>query len=258
MVDVFAKYGLTKEEVLKWAAGTKYEQFISNPNFLAQFYLQEVKGTAMDETDVIPLSGTKVDVVKVNNKDYVIIEVLVGKKLRETSYMGCPTCYKSLKDKDSNEIRDCKEHGAVEPKLFVWRRYIAADSTADVIISIPPRYNEMADFSDLFGRIMRLRGKLNDQGEFNVVGLQEVSPETVVAKEAPPAQMVQKAQEIVDEKELADFSNMLNTFPSMAKEDLRKWHEYQRIKTPLEALIAKTNAEEFEDNGIRKVRAKRS
>jgi len=260
MVDLFAKHGITKEEVLKWAETSKYKQFINNINFLAQFYIQEVKGQSVDENDVIPLSGTKVKVSQVNNKDYVLIEVLVGKKLRETSYLGCPNCYKSLKKKDSDEIQDCKDHGAVEPKLFVWRRYVAADDSADTIVSVPPRYNDVPEYADLFGRIMLLKGRLNEQGEFNVVGLQEISPETAKAKEEPTQapQMAQKAQEMVDEKELADFTNMLNTFPSMAKEDLKKWHEYQKIKTPLETLIAKANAEEFDENGVRKIRAKRS
>jgi hypothetical protein len=256
MVDLFAKYGITKEEVLNWAKGTKYEGFVSNPSFLAQIYLQEKKGQTLDETDVVPLSGTKVDVSQVNTKDLVIIEVIVGKKLRETTYLGCPNCYKSLKVKDSDEIKDCPDHGAVEPKLFTWRRYVAADNSADLVISVPPRFNDMPDYADLFGRVMKMKGKLNDQGEFNIVGIQEISPETAKAEEAK-APIVQKAQEMVDEKELADFMSMLGTFPSMAKEDLKKWHEYQKVKTPLDVLIAKGNAEEFDEGNVRKIRIKK-
>lgn len=253
MVDLFKKYNLNKEEVSKWAKEHYPNVANVDPisevllNLMAQLYVREVMGTEVQPSDVETITGPISNASDLTEGEWANIQVAVGVKIRETTYMGCPICYKSLpKEGPPN----CEKDGPVEPAVHTWSRYIAADNSGEVMVSIPPRLSK--EYKDLMGSVIKARGSLNEQGEFNIQSLNILTgmiPEAVPLKE--------KAQEFVDQAEVQTFTNMLQTFPSMTREDLERWHTFQKVKTPLPILLSKSGAEEFEESGQRKYRLPR-
>jgi len=259
-VDLYKKYGVTKEEVKKWAE-QHYPAFLNAESVMTSLYLAEVRGVSVEPTDVQVVTGTKTEVKDLEEGTWCVLEVAVGKLIRSNSYMGCPVCYKSIPKEGPQE---CKTHGVVEPVSHTWSRYIAADNTGETVISLPPRYTE--EYKDLMGSIIKARGVLNEQGEFNINSLNIIGGK--LAQPAPasgdstldsgkPAEtpLKAKATEFVDDIELDKFKQMMNALPSMALEDLEKWHQYNKIQTPLNILLMKCGAEEFDEGGRKKYRA---
>ena len=255
-VDLYKKYAVNKEDVKAWAE-KNYPAFLSAESVMVQLYLNEVRGVLVEPTDVQVVTGEATEVADLEEGTWCVIEVAVGRKIRETQYMGCPICYKSI-SKDGPQ--ECGTHGAVESVAHSWARYIAGDNSGEIVVSTPPRFSKQ--YKDLMGSIIKARGVLNDQGEFNLNTINIIGGKTqetlvVEARAGAPAVLKEKAGEFVNEAEVGKFQQMLEALPSMALEDLEKWHSYNKIATPLNLLIMKAGAEEFEEDGKRKYRAPR-
>lgn len=250
MTDIYEKYGVTREEVMAWAQKhPEYRAFLNSGQTLLTIYLSEARGTLVDVADVQTVTGTKVDVKDIKEGESVVVEVIVGRKLRETSYMGCPTCYKSIPKEGPPE---CPNHGEVTPVSHTFSRYVAADNSGEMILSFGPRLT--ASGEDYMGKIVRVRGTLNDQGEFNISMLNVIGGKGFKGVVSTEEGMEEKATELVNKAELEKFNTMLRTFPSMAKEDVERWHKEWNIKTPLSLLLYQSGAEEFEEDGKTKYR----
>lgn len=257
MVDLFKKYNLKKEKVTSWAKehypSVASGEGLADPllNLMAQLYIREVMGELVEPTDIETITGSIVRVADVKEGDWCNIQVAVGRKIRETTYMGCPICFRSLPKEGPSE---CKVDGPVEPKAHTWARYIAADNSGEIMVSLPPR--STVEYPDLMGHIVKARGVLNDQGEFNMQSINVLAGASAGSKES--VVLEEKAKEFVDEVEVQMFTNMLKTFPSMSQEDLNKWHAFQKVKTPLSVLLAKSGAEEFDEGTQKKYRFPRT
>lgn len=254
MVDLFKKYNLNKDEVAVWAKknypNVASEETISPAllNLMAQLYIREVIGELVEPTDIETITGPVTPASDVKEGEWVNIQVAIGRKIRETTYMGCPLCYRSLPKEGPST---CQVDGPVEPKAHTWTRYIAADNSGEIMVSLPPRLS--SEHKDLMGRVVKARGVLNDQGEFNMQSINIMGAGT-----GEPLPLKEKAKEFVDEAEVQLFTNMLKTFPSMSEEDLNKWHSFQKIKTPLSVLLARSGAEEFEEANQKRFRFPRT
>lgn len=233
MTDIFEKHGITKKEVLEW--GTRiYPQF-TNENILAQLYLKQVKKLTLDPREVELMTGKEVDVEDLTTGDWCIIDIIVGTKIRENSYLGCPNCSKKVA-----EDKICRSCGPVIPVTLFWTSYVAGDNTGDVMLSVPPRISN--DYRDLEGIMMKARGVLGDQGEFMVQNME-------MLKE-PPKELEEKKAEDTGDMEVAALKNVLTNFPVATYEDLKTWHRQRNLTTDLDMLIIQVGAEKDEEGNV--------
>lgn len=234
MKSIFEKYGISRQEVLEW--GMKHYPQFTNENILAQLYLRHVKKVNLDPNDVALMTGKEVDVEDLQPGEWCIIQVVVGAKVRSNSYRGCPECYKRV---DDNNM--CPKCGLVTPVDLFWDTYVAGDNTGDVMVSFPPRIAN--EYRNLEGTILKIRGFLNDQGEF-------IAQNIEVVKE-PPKSLEEKKEQTVVEKEVEALRNVLLNFPEVSYEDLKTWHRQRGFTTDLDLLIMKVGAVKDENGKVR-------
>jgi len=187
-VDKFlSRYGATWSEVEEWAR-KHYPQFIGNRKLMAMVYVKQVLGKPILKKTVAEL-----DVGEVAE-----LEVLAVERMSSRSYMGCPICYSKVTD----DV--CPRHGKVEPVEHEWVSYYAGDETDMVILTIPPRLK-----GDYEGCVLKVRGTLNERGEFVVNSIFDVTKPTVEkavekevekAVEAPAPKEAKPVYEIVEVK----------------------------------------------------------
>lgn len=218
--EIYEKYGISREEVLKWAEKT-YPQFLNNEGVLAQLYLLQVKRVKLDPSAITVMRGKEVTIDELKVGEWCIIKVLIGVKVRENIYSGCPNCMK----KTDGEY--CPSCGKVEPVTHRWISYVGGDNTGDIIITFPPRIaNQM---KDLTGKVLRIRGVLNEDGEFLANQVQEVSK--------PSGSFAEVVEKKIEEAEVEKLKGLLSIFTNISFNELKQWHTTNNMKTPLEDLI---------------------
>lgn len=244
--EVLKTYSATWNDVVAWASTQpKWSKFVSNKRLVAYQYLLDVKKIKPQEAqDAIgmglkALQEATAKLVDLEMGKWHTVRGVVVSQQRETSYKGCPTCFKKIA-----EGQECEKDGE-EPVDLHWRTYIFADDTDDVILSVPPKLQSLL----LLGKEIMVRGNLNDQLEFHAAQIQilDSTPEqqmptnvTAVQQTSPPAQATSTPQvsTIVVPEELQQITDIVKLFKSMDMKTLEIWHSKNGIKTPLQLLIA--------------------
>lgn len=224
MSDLYEKYGITKKEVRTWAEKT-YPQFVNNEGVIAQLYLKQVKRVKLDPAAVTVMRGKQVTIDALKVGEWCIVEGVVGVKLRENTYMGCPQCMKKI---DSDYCPSC---GQVTPTMHKWLDYMVGDNSGDIVATLPPRIANMAP--DFEGKVLRIKGVLKDTGEFQASQVREVAGQTTLRVEEKP--------EEITGTELDALTSILGMFPTMTLNELKRWHKERGFKTPLEKLLETAN-----------------
>lgn len=234
MVDLYEKYGLKKEEVLQWGA-SRYPQFIKAESILAQLYIKEVQNKTIEPAEVALMTGTDFAVDELSPNVWGVITVVVGIKTKSNSYNGCPTCMKKVPD--DNICSKCGPTTAVE---LTFETYVAGDNSGDLMLSVGPRL--VAEFPNLEGLVIRARGSIGDQGEFNVNNLELLSE--------PASGLAEKQTVDMVEREVGLLTNVIQSFGSVAYEDLKQWHATKTISCDLDMLMVKAGAVKAEDGKV--------
>jgi hypothetical protein len=194
-------------------------------------------------------TGEKVKVAELVPNKWVLLEVLVGVKTRSNQYAGCPACFRAV---DENGI--CPSCGKVAPIILTWEDYSAGDETGEIILSFPPRLTLKGE--NLEGKILLVKGILQQTGEFRVQGYKELSALGVVQSQpqlvkteapvpppvspTPPSPPIPPSQSMMEQtfqKEVEALSKVLDIFPEVSYEDLKMWHAARKLVTPLDKLI---------------------
>jgi hypothetical protein len=195
-------------------------------------------------------TGEKVKVAELVPNKWVLLEVLVGVKTRSNQYAGCPTCFRAV---DENGI--CPSCGKVTPIILTWEDYSAGDETGEIILSFPPRLTLKGE--NLEGKVLLVKGILQQTGEFRVQGYKELSVPSVAQPQpqpvktetfispppspptppAPPQPPQPITSEQIFQKEVEALSKVLDIFPEVSYEDLKMWHAARKLVTPLDKLI---------------------
>jgi len=284
MSNLYKRFGVTEEEVLEWGK-KRYPMFLNAKNILLQLYLREVKKVPVDASLIAPLRGPRRKISELKTGEWAVIEVLVGLKIRENYYLGCPNCFSSV------EGNLCPKCGAVEPVKHKFISYVVGDNTGDIIVVFPPRIADSLNSEDLIGKPLRIQGILRDDGEFMAQAFEEISishlPEEVEkveevkekeeveevveeapkeeTKEIPALEVLKEAEEErkeeekkeaeveeikVDARELELLKKVVSIFKEVSIDNLKKWHEKAGLKTPLEDLI-KASGLKVENNIVR-------
>lgn len=234
-VDLYQKYGLSEKEVTEWAK-TKYPQFLKNKTVLAQLYLKQVRKVQLTDEDIAIMRGPVKKINELKPGQWVIIEAVVGPKLRENSYNGCPICFKKL------EGEFCEICGKVEPIVCWFDSYVVGDNTGDIIATFGPKLaNSRKSFE---GTVLRLRGVLGDQGEFLVNAIEPL--------EEGRKELVEKKAEVDAQAEVNLVKEIFEKFPVLRYEDLQKWHSSRGLSTNLDELLAKAPLFKWPDGTVRK------
>jgi len=229
MTDIFSQNGITREEVIAWATKA-YPQFVENEGVIVQLYLDQVKNKKVDPQTTVWLKGEKTLVSDLEQGAWVTLEVVVGSIVRENSYHGCPSCSKKVDVEDPLCPKCNKE---VTPVEYTWIDYVAGDNSGDIIITIPPKLE--ATTGSLTGKVVTIRGSLNDQGNFFVNALNVHSPDenTLSAKRDASTK----------KSEIELLSETLSRFPQITVADLRKWHADSKLTTPLSEMLSSIGME---------------
>ena len=237
-VDLYKKYGITEKEVLEWAKKS-YPQFLKNKTVLAQLYLKQVKKIQLEPDDVTIMRGPTKKIGELKPDEWVIVEAVVGSKIRENSYTGCPLCFKKV------EGDYCASCGKVEPIVCWFDSYVIGDNTGDAIATLGPKIaNSRQNFE---ASVLRMRGVLTQQGEFLVNAVEPI------VEGAPKPELAERKAEVDFEAELKLLNEIFDKFPALPYEDLRKWHTSRDMKTPLDELLAKAGLHKWDDGYVRKV-----
>jgi len=177
------QHGFTESQVREWAE-RKYPMFANNISLMAFLFLQE-KGISLQPRIVGVYQAKKVSDLVAG--DRAEIQVLVGAKLGEVHYFGCPECYTKVEERENRYYcPKCDKY--VEANEYVFRRYIAGDETGNVIVVIPPYVEGELNI----GKLYKLRGRMQDNGEFSIREFEEV--------ELPTPSVEEEREEVIEVK----------------------------------------------------------
>jgi hypothetical protein len=281
MTDIFRLYGITEEEVLEW--GKKYyPMFLGAKNILASLYLREVKGINVDPSKFQTLTGPYKKIKELRPNEWCVIEVVVGPRLKQNFYQGCPECFKKV-----SEEGICESCGKVSPQTMCFESYVVGDNTGDIVVDLPPRVTAILRGREITGSIARFRGVMREDGEFmaqaiDIVEFPKASPsapapsapaptpstpqlpqlpQPAPSQPAPSQPVVQPTQnqvqpqpvQVVNEiiaKETELLKKVLTVFSNVSLEDLEMWHKSRKLQTPLHELIKAAGAVVTSDNKV--------
>jgi len=251
---IMAKYGVTWEQVQAWASvNPQWAKWLSNKRLMVRQYLLATR--SLDVLTELEM-GTKLEpTAKIGQlvlKTYATVRGVVVSKLKENTWMGCPTC-----NKKSVDGAVCEKHGE-EPVARFWRTYVLADEDDEVVLSVPPNLQELA----LLDKEVLVYGTLNDQLELQAQKIQipeaEGTATIATAVPAAPAQpqvayvppaapsvqpMAAATTPVggVDAAEVKQFLEILKVFKALDLTQATGWHTGNHIKTPMADLIAAAN-----------------
>jgi hypothetical protein len=168
------KYGVTWEQALQWASThPKWAKWMSNKRLVTRQYLLEVKN--VDVKDELSL-GTRLEpTAKISDLEmgkFQTVRGIVVSKIRESTYTGCPKCFKKL---DATKDETCETHGE-EPVELHHQTYVFVDTDDDIVLSVPPWIPGL----QLLNKEILVRGALNDQLEFVANKIQIVDTDEAV------------------------------------------------------------------------------
>jgi len=153
------QHGYTEAQVRQWAE-KKYPLFASNIALMSYLFLQE-HGVQIKPRVIGVYQRRKVCDLVVGER--AEIEVLVGAKLGEIHYYGCPECYTKVEERENRYYcTKCEKY--VEPIDCCFRRYIVGDDTGTVVVVIPPYVEGELEV----GKTYIARGRMQDNSEFAV------------------------------------------------------------------------------------------
>jgi hypothetical protein len=272
LVDIFQRYGLDEKEVLAWAEATLPKSALKlSKNVVAQLYLKRVKGIVVDTVSAV--TGVERKIADLQPGEWCVIKGLVGLKVKENVYIGCPDCFTSLqatKDRPAKEMCEIHLKPGVQLKFT---SYIIGDDTGDVMISFPPRFSSL---ENLEGCIIKAKGFLSDQGEFVVRNYEvveekkaepskvepqpQITPKEVevskptTSSEQPSISAAASPEEIkveakppaIDPSELPKIEmikNWIQRCGFIPAKDLGEIHKKSKMKSSLEDILKAINAE---------------
>jgi len=186
--------GFTEEQVRQWAQ-RRYPMFASNLELMAYLFLKE-HGVEIPTQTITAYQQKKVRELQPNER--VVVRVLVGGKIQEGRYYGCPNCFAKVEEEEDEAgnvkyyCRRCNQY--VEPRECVFKRYIAGDETGTTVLILPPRLD---DIELEAGKLYLIRGRTDSSCNIIVREVKELELPKV-----PLPQQQQPTEERVVEAEI--------------------------------------------------------
>jgi len=238
------QHGFSESQVRQWAE-RRYPMFASNIALMTYLFLQE-KGIELKPRVVGVYQAKKVTDLVVG--DRAEIQVLIGAKLGEIHYYGCPECYTKVEERENRYY--CSKCGKyVEAEEYSFKRYIAGDDTGSITVVIPPYVEGELEI----GKAYKLRGRVQDNSEFSIREFEEIplpkpvegegeEEEEVIEVKVPVKkeveEKIEEEEEILEEgveetieEEVLPAEEIEEETPKVVEEEKKELTEIEEIST---------------------------